>query len=144
VQPNGVLAAVRIVNRWMTQVSVDVRWRIGADFADFDEVEGERKQNAEAEVTSMRDGVRFRYMHPQLPFETHVIAENGGIWSYSDGALGARLDLERQAEGSFDFGSQPWTRGTPPMSVDACAEGAFAAVRAKAHRRPRAHGLAAC
>jgi hypothetical protein len=65
----------------------------------------------------MRDGVRFRYMHPQLPFETHVIAENGGIWSYSDGALGARLVLERQAEGSFDFGSQPWTRGTP---IDEC------------------------
>jgi glycogen debranching enzyme len=98
VQPNGVLATVRMVNRWMTQISVDVRWRIGADFADIDEVEGERKQNADSEVTSVRGGIRFRYMHPQLPFETHVIAENGGIWSYSDGALSARFDIERQAE----------------------------------------------
>jgi hypothetical protein len=100
-QPNGLLATVRITNRWMDHVLIDVRWQLAADFADFDELEVERKQHAETGATPITGGVRFRYMHPQLSLATHVVAEGGGDWSFSDGSLATRVELTRHAEQVF-------------------------------------------
>jgi glycogen debranching enzyme/NAD(P)-dependent dehydrogenase (short-subunit alcohol dehydrogenase family) len=98
VEPDGLLATVQIANRWMAQVLLDVRWQVAADFADFDEVEVERRQYAATEATPVAGGVRFRYLHPQLPFETEIAAEDGHDWSFSGGYLGARIKLDRHAE----------------------------------------------
>src|SRR5207244_2762125 len=98
VLPNGLLATVRITNRWMEQAFLDVRWQLGADFADLDETEVERKQYAETEVTPVAGGVNFRYLHAQLPMETHIVAEGGGDWSFAGGNLAARIQLDRHIE----------------------------------------------
>jgi hypothetical protein len=98
VAPNGVEADLRIFNRWMEQATIDLAWLLSADFADYDEVFGERKQNAEIASTPLPSGVRFRYLHPQLPLETVVRVEGPGEWHYTDGRLAGKIQIARQAE----------------------------------------------
>src|SRR5205823_4255360 len=68
-----------------------------ADFADMGELHGERQQQAEVEVVTQPDGVRFRYRHAEIPMETRIVAEGGAAWSFADGRLYARIVLEHQA-----------------------------------------------
>jgi glycogen debranching enzyme/short-subunit dehydrogenase len=98
VVPNGVDARLRLTNRWMQMAHIRIAWRISADFADYDEVFGDRKQNAAIATEPLDSGIRFRYLHPELPLETSVRVQGPGEWAFTDGRLAAELDVERQCE----------------------------------------------
>jgi len=79
------------------RVTVDVAWVLSADFADMGEIYGERQQQAEVDVIAEPNGVHFCYRHPEIPMETHLTAEGGGVWSFANGRLSTRIPMERQA-----------------------------------------------
>ncbi len=98
--PCGLLATLWITNHWQESVEVDIAWALSADFADMGEIYGGRRQNAEVEIVAQRNGVRFRYRHPEIPMETEVFVEGGPdmtSWSFAGGRLAARVPLERQS-----------------------------------------------
>jgi glycogen debranching enzyme len=97
IRANGALAALRITNRFIRELTVDLGWRISADFADRDEVSGDRKQFAEVGIRQDENVVRFRYQHRQLPFETVIRIIGPGIWEFSGDAISSRLVLSPQA-----------------------------------------------
>lgn len=98
VQPNGLDAELRIVNRWLESATVELGWALSADFADVDEVSSERRQTAPVLTTPTANGVTFRYLHPRLPLQTEVTVDGPGAWRYQDGRLVARVELQRQRE----------------------------------------------
>jgi glycogen debranching enzyme/short-subunit dehydrogenase len=103
VRPNGVVITLHITNRWIERLPIDIGWRLSADFADYSEIFGDRRQNANVICEPEASGVRFRYEHPELPLETSVRVEGPGAWSFSNGKLSARLDLRKQVETIFSF-----------------------------------------
>jgi glycogen debranching enzyme len=87
---------LRITNRWQEHLVLPVSWRLDADYADIDEAHfGNRQQTAPIETIPAGAGVRIRYLHPELPFETHVHGE-GAAWHFHNNALTAVLPLARQ------------------------------------------------
>jgi glycogen debranching enzyme len=106
VRANGVVVGLRLCNRWLENVTVDIGWRLEADFADYDEVFGERKQQATI-VTEAKDNmVQFRYQHPDLPLATIARATGGGMWRYADGRFSTQLSMARQTEVELALGIQ--------------------------------------
>jgi glycogen debranching enzyme len=100
-RPNGLDVRVRICNRWLETATLPLTWAVSADFADYGEVFGDRKQQAGIAVDSMAASVRFRYLHPALPLETVASVDGPGEWQYRDGKLGAEIVLPRQREVCF-------------------------------------------
>src|SRR5207244_2377876 len=47
VRANGLLVSLRITNRWLEHAAISLAWRQSADFADYSEVFGDRKQRAD-------------------------------------------------------------------------------------------------
>jgi glycogen debranching enzyme len=87
----------RITNRATEEVSFELSWTIGADFADLMEAFAEaRQQNASVDVRPSPNGLCFRYTHPELPLETLVVAEGAPQWEVARGRLGTRLRLAAQ------------------------------------------------
>jgi glycogen debranching enzyme len=108
VRPCGLLATLWITNHWQERLEVDVAWALATDFADMGEIHGERRQQAEVEIITQPNGAQFRYLHPEIPMETHIFAEGGAeggteggsggsAWSFKDGRLAARVLLEKQS-----------------------------------------------
>jgi glycogen debranching enzyme len=88
---------LHVTNRWNEPAEFDLAWVLSADYAGLSEAQaGNRQQEAPVEATPLPGGVRFRYTHESLPFETQVRAAGAGEWSYAEGRLSARLSLERQ------------------------------------------------
>lgn len=88
---------LHVSNRWQERAEFELAWVLSADYADPDAARsGQRKQDAPVLATPEENGVAFRYPHDQLPFETRIRAEGGGVWSFQDGRLAAKLTLERQ------------------------------------------------
>ncbi|MBI1809971.1 MAG: hypothetical protein HYR75_08760, partial [Gemmatimonadetes bacterium] len=119
VVPNGADIEVLIANHWMDRVTVPLAWTLAADFADYDEVFGERKQNAEVAVEPEPDGVRFRYLHPRLPLETSVRIEAPGDWRFEGGRLGAQIEIGRQSEVRLRLRARAIDREDPIADEDA-------------------------
>ena len=121
VKPNGIDTDVRILNRWVDRARVRLAWALSADFADYDEVFGERRQEAAIVVEAAGTGVRFRYLHPQLPLETLVWVEGPGDWQYRDSKVAAELSLERQCEAHVRLRVRAIDREDPVSDVEAAA-----------------------
>ena len=98
VRLDGLEASLTIANRSRTQVELELAWMLDADFADIQEAQsGTREQCAEVEAVPETSGLRFRYLHPELPLETSITASGGGDWRASAGSrLAVRLRLEPQ------------------------------------------------
>jgi glycogen debranching enzyme len=95
--PASLEVLLQVGNRWNEPAEFDLAWVLSADYAGLSEAQaGKRQQEAPVQTTPEPGGVRFRYTHEELPFETHVRAEGMGEWSYTDGRLSTRLTLERQ------------------------------------------------
>ena len=47
VRPHGLLLRLRVTNRWMEHATIPLGWKLSADFADYSEIFGDRKQDAE-------------------------------------------------------------------------------------------------
>ncbi|MBW3575997.1 MAG: pyridoxal-phosphate dependent enzyme [Actinobacteria bacterium] len=79
VRPASVEVALAVTNRWNEHVEFDLSWELAADFAAMSEaMGGDRQQEARVSAEPMENGVRFRYLHPDLPLETRVVAVGGG------------------------------------------------------------------
>jgi glycogen debranching enzyme len=92
----GLEVRLLITNRSREQVTVELGWWLGADYADLMEaLEGRRLE--ESPVTEVADqGLRFRLDHPDLAFETEISATGAGQWIACPGRLAARVALPPQ------------------------------------------------
>lgn len=96
IHPASMEATLRIANRWQERVELDLTWVLAADYASVDEAQfGLRQQEAPVEVDPITSGIRFRYCHPRLPFETEATA-SGADWRWTNDRLATRLSLGRQ------------------------------------------------
>ena len=92
----GLVVTLLITNRSLEEVTVDLAWCVGADFADLMEaLEGDRGE--EPRVTEVLDhGLRYRLDDPDLALETHIFSGGAGQWTACPGRLAARLPLPPQ------------------------------------------------
>ena len=92
----GLEVTLRITNRSLADVTVDLAWCLGADFADLMEAleGGPREQPRVAEVTE-RD-LHYRLDDAGPAFQTDISAAGGGQWTACPGRLAARLTLPSQ------------------------------------------------
>jgi glycogen debranching enzyme len=88
---------LEMTNRAQRDVSLDVGWTLAADFADIEEAQEGRRQQ-QADVTRDTDGslVRFRYQHPQLPYETRIAIAGERDWQATETGVSARVTLDTQ------------------------------------------------
>ena len=92
----GLDVTLLITNRSLEDVTVELAWWVGADFADLMEAL-ERRRLEESRVTEFLDhGLRYRLDHPDLPFETEISAAGAGQWTACPGRLAARVTLPPQ------------------------------------------------
>ena len=98
VRLDGLQASLTIANRSRRRVELNIAWVLDADFADIQEAQsGAREQSAEVQAVPETSGLRFRYLHPDIPLETLVTAKGGGEWrADADSRLAARILLEPQ------------------------------------------------
>lgn len=115
--PASLEVTLWITNRWQELAEFDLDWILSADYASVDEAQfGIRAQEAEVESRAGTDGLLFRYLHPELPFETHIRAEEER-WSPSGDRLSARVQLPRQRTREIRL----WVRAVDfedPITVD--------------------------
>src|SRR5918994_181483 len=85
-----------ITNRTPEDVTIDLAWCVGADFADLMEaLEGGRRE--ELPVTEVLDhGLHYRLERPDLAWRTDVEAAGAGQWTACPGKLVGRLTLPSQ------------------------------------------------
>ncbi len=96
VRANGLRVTLRITNRWLEDATVDLGWRLSADFADYGEIFGGRKQNARIRTKKQGTTVRFQYQHRELPLETVVRIDGPGLWKFSRGKFSTTVQLARR------------------------------------------------
>ena len=83
--------------RFDEEAELELAWQVGADFADIEEAEADRRQQqAPIDAEPIDGGVRFVYRHDDLPLAARMTIEGPGGWRYADGALHGRLALRRQ------------------------------------------------
>ena len=97
VRPASLEVTVVVTNRWQAEVELEAAWQLSADYASVDEAQfGVRSQEAAVDSRPLPNGVAFRYLHPDLTFETRVTATGGAEWRFGADGLAARLRLPRQ------------------------------------------------
>ena len=101
-------ATTMITNRSRRDVSVQLSWMLGADFADIEEaLGGKRQQQAVVEATTGESWLRFAYRHPELDYQTHIDAEGPGEWSAQSGEIATRIPLGVQETAVLTLRIQP-------------------------------------
>ena len=96
----GCCDEIRVTNHALAPATVQLRWEIDADFADYSEAAlGKRRQTAPVERGWRKHGPEgeliLRYRHPKLPHATEIRVSGAGEFSY-DGALCCSLRLREQ------------------------------------------------
>jgi glycogen debranching enzyme len=88
--------AATIANHSRQRVACDVRWVLGADFADIQEAHAnQRQQTGGVRIERGTSSLRFTYEHAQLPYSAHVEAF-GAAWRASDSALETHVVFDAQ------------------------------------------------
>ncbi len=101
VHPASLDVSLRVTSRWQDSLELELAWLLGADYASTDEAQfDKREQEAPVEVVPVKNGVVFRYTHPDLPFETRVVG-SGAAWRHDADRLRASVTLSRQAVTEF-------------------------------------------
>jgi glycogen debranching enzyme len=84
-----------VANRWAERAELELAWWLDADYADLMEADaGARQQEAVVERLSERNRIHFRYLHPDLRFET-IAEADGADWCAEGDHLAARVVLQR-------------------------------------------------
>jgi glycogen debranching enzyme len=87
-------ARALITNRSRERVSLEASWVFAADYADLLEAQdGKRQQQAAVEREVEADGVRLRYQHERLRFETVLRAWGPGRLDVAEDRCTSRFDL---------------------------------------------------
>ncbi len=124
-----------VTNRSREEVSCQLAWVLGADFADLQEAHaGERQQEGEVVSEVAEGGLRFLYRHPDLPLETHVRASGRTDWNVREDRLAVALRLAPQQSGRLELRIEPFDAEQPLSAIEA--------ERREAHLRQWAQGLA--
>ncbi|HEY7479434.1 MAG TPA: glycogen debranching N-terminal domain-containing protein [Gemmatimonadales bacterium] len=85
-----------ITNRSREELTVDLSWHLGTDFADLMEaLEGSPRARPVA-VEIVDHGLRYRLQHQRLALVTEVSVSGDGLWTARPGKLSARLALPPQ------------------------------------------------
>ena len=93
-----------VTNRSRERVSVDTSWVFAADYADLLEAQdGQRRQEAPVEREVRPDGVRLRYLHDRLPFETVLTLAGPGRHDVAQDRWTSRLQLASGEGASLDL-----------------------------------------
>jgi glycogen debranching enzyme len=98
----GLRARVDVINHCTSPVQFAIGWELSADFADIQEaVENKRQQTADVRTRTDDASVIFSYLHPKLPYETHISAlgetVNGALhWQVAERYLGTSVSLAPQ------------------------------------------------
>ena len=120
VRVNGLEISLAIANRARRPVTLDVAWKLGADFADIQEAQsGRREQEAPVDTSTGPQRLAFSYRHPELPFRTDV--QHDGRWSVRNDRLAIELTLAAQQREALTLQVVPWTP-TAFISPDSAAE----------------------
>ncbi len=106
---DGLDVTLVVGNHSLRAVAIDVAWIADADFADIQEAQGRREQDAPVAVTARGDVLEFAYGHEQLPYRTEIRA--GGDWQPSNGRLEAHLTLAPQQRARRSFRVVPMAAG---------------------------------
>ena len=116
-----------IANRALQPLTFDVAWELGADFADIQEAQSNRReQTATVESAATSAGISFAYNHPELPLGTGI--RHDGSFTADGPRLRTRLTLESQQQTQLTFRVVPHgVAGT--MSEDAALQREAAADR---------------
>lgn len=114
--------ALEVTNRSQRAVSFEIAWQLDADFADIQEAQGGKRQQL-ADVARDAEGclVRFRYAHPDLSYETCILAAGDGDWRVTSDGVAARLQLATQQTAKLALAITPHDFADP-MSPDDVAE----------------------
>jgi glycogen debranching enzyme len=84
-----------VSNRAPRPLEVELAWQFGADFADIQEAQSGSREQEAAIADRIRDGhLELEYLHPRLPYRSHVIADAG--WTLEGTGATARLSLAPQ------------------------------------------------
>ncbi|NUQ20923.1 MAG: hypothetical protein HOQ09_08170 [Gemmatimonadaceae bacterium] len=103
-------------------MALDLGWTLDADFADIQEAQAAKRQQ-EAPVARDAGGclLRFRYEHPELPYETCVSTAGGGEWRATSEGIATHLTLSTQQTATVAIVVTPHD-AADPVSVEAAAE----------------------
>jgi glycogen debranching enzyme len=118
-RPNRLDVTLDVANHSRETVTIAAAWIADADFADIQETQGRREQ--EASVTAIaRDGVlAFAYQHDQLPYRTELRC--GSDWQPTQTGLRATITLAPQDRVRRSFQAVP-VDSAHAMSDDDVAE----------------------
>jgi glycogen debranching enzyme len=116
---------LEVTNRAREPVSVDVAWKLAADFADIQEAQsGRREQEAPVDTVAGRQQLAFVYRHPQLPFRTDV--HHDGQWRVTKDRLLKDLTLAPQQTEALSLQAVPSIADVVVSSHDAADREAVA------------------
>src|SRR5690606_3981805 len=95
--PAHVEARLTVTNRWNERARFSLARALAAAYADLLEAgpNATREQEAPVEAEAVAGGVRFRYTHPDIPYETHATTEGDGDWRWDGERLASSFDLAR-------------------------------------------------
>ena len=117
---NRLTVECHIANLSLEPVSLELRWDLGADFADIQEtLNGERQQQAPVGTEVSGRTVRFEYWHESLPLGTLITGTGGHDWTPTETSLTCRLRLESQEESDVGLVLEPLEGGVAPFASDA-------------------------
>lgn len=87
-----------VTSRWDEMVELSVEWELDSDYADMPQVQGGHREDTfiTSALAAEDSAMRFRYTHPQLPFETLVASEPASEVSTDQRRLRQSLALRRQ------------------------------------------------
>jgi glycogen debranching enzyme len=96
VHPSWLDVVLIATSRWDESAELDIAWEVAADYRDIPEVQsGRREQDAPVHAQREDSGIRFRYAHSSLPYET-FIGVTGLPWDFDGKQIHSRLLLKRQ------------------------------------------------
>ena len=93
----SVTVSLAVTNRSRQDLTFEVAWALGADYADIQEgLSGKREQTAAVDATTDGAAICFSYRHPELPYETHVAVRGTGHWMANGGRVATTVRLGPQ------------------------------------------------
>jgi glycogen debranching enzyme len=93
---------VEIANRARTRLTIELGWRMGADFADIQEAQaGRRFQEADVQCTARPGLVEFSYAHRDLPMRCEI--RHPAPWRRDGTRLVSQVGLDPQERCAWDF-----------------------------------------
>jgi glycogen debranching enzyme len=94
---HGFAIVLRVTNRTSEDIVVDLTWHLGTDYADLMEaLEGAPREKRVVTAVAADGALRFCHEHPELGFETQVVAGGAGEWVARLGTLASALLLPPQ------------------------------------------------